>query len=113
MRDDVVKYWLQYAMGLVAAALAMGYWQLAKRLKTANAENAALKLGMRALLRDRIIQGYTHAASAGYWPILERESMLDMFAQYKALGGNGMICGLMQDMQELPTEQQKKVRTRA
>lgn len=107
MGEMLWKYWVEWAMGLIAATLAWGYRQLSKRMKTANAENEALKQGMRALLRDRIIQGYNHYMEKECWPIYARESMLDMYKQYKALGGNGMVADLMDDLAELPTDKTK------
>lgn len=100
----IVDYWIEWAMAGLAGMLGLGYRKLSKRLKTANQESDALRQGMRALLRDRLIQQYNYYTDKGRWPIYARDSMLDMYKQYKALGGNGAITSIMQDLEELPTE---------
>ena len=46
---------------------------------------------MVALLRDRFYEGYKIYATQGYYPICDREVMQDIYDQYHALGGNGVI----------------------
>lgn len=104
MIDVITKFWAEWALGVIAAALAIGYRRLTRRIGTTISENEALKQGLRALLRDRIIQGYNHYEGKGHWPIYARDSMLDMYKQYAALGGNGTVSDLMADLAELPTE---------
>lgn len=58
---------------------------------------------MVALLRDRFYEGYKRHAHAGYFPIRDREIMRDIFDQYHALGGNGVISHLMDELENLPT----------
>lgn len=52
---------------------------------------------MVALLRDRFYQGYKTYATQGYYPIRDREVMQDIYDQYHALGGNGVITHLMDE----------------
>lgn len=105
--DVIAKFWAEWALGVVAAALAVGYRRLTRRIAAAITENDALKQGLRALLRDRIIQGYNHYEGKGHWPIYARDSMLDMYKQYAALGGNGTVSDLMADLAELPTREER------
>ena len=58
---------------------------------------------MVALLRDRFYEGYKRHMHAGYFPIRDREVMRDMYEQYHALGGNGVLRHLMEELEELPT----------
>lgn len=104
MAEQIASYWLDWVMGIFAALIAWGYRVLYKKAKNADAKNLALEKGMVALLRDRIIQGYNHYKDKGCWPIYARDSMMDMFAQYTALGGNGTICTLIEELRHLPTE---------
>lgn len=57
---------------------------------------------MMALLRDRFYQGYKHYMRQGFFPIKDREVMSDIYNQYHALGGNGVIAHLMDDLNDLP-----------
>lgn len=48
MMDVVVKYWLTWVMGLLAAAMGYAYRKAVKRSRDAGAENTALKAGIKA-----------------------------------------------------------------
>lgn len=66
-------------------------------------ENDALKAGVQALLRDRIIQAYNHYCDDKKWiPIYALESINACFRSYEALGENGVINGLMEQLNDLP-----------
>lgn len=66
-------------------------------------ENDALKAGVQALLRDRIIQAYNHyVQDKGWIPIYALESINVCFKSYEALGENGVINGLMEQLNDLP-----------
>lgn len=59
-------------------------------------------MAMVALLRDRFYEGYKIYVQQGYYPIPDREVMQDIYQQYHALGGNGVITHLMEELDELP-----------
>lgn len=66
-------------------------------------ENDALKAGLQALLRDRIIQAYNHyVQDKGWIPIYAKESINACYRSYEALGENGVINDLMKQLNELP-----------
>lgn len=62
-----------------------------------------MRQAMMALLRDRFYQGYKYHIKQGYFPIKDREIMRDIYEQYHALGGNGVISHLMDELEDLPT----------
>lgn len=95
--EFIVQYWVQFIFSIIGA------WMLAVVKKT-KAENHALRLGMRAILRDRIIQTYNHYVEKGYCPIYARENIGNMYEAYHNLGGNGTVTALYKRIQELPTE---------
>lgn len=65
-------------------------------------ENDALKAGLQALLRDRIIQAYNHyVQDKGWIPIYAKESIDACYQSYEALGDNGVIDNLMEQINEL------------
>lgn len=69
---------------------------------TKKKENDALKAGLQALLRDRIIQAYNHyVQDKGWIPIYAKESIDACYRSYEALGDNGVIDNLMQQINEL------------
>lgn len=114
--ERIAQYWLEAVFGLMLAALSAGYRSLAAKFRQARAaeaaaiakqkeENAAVKGGMCALLRDRIIQAYNYYVhDKGCCPIYARDSTQAMYEAYHALGGNGMVDDLMEDLLALPTE---------
>ena len=75
----------------------------------------ALRSGVQALLRDRIIQAYNHYVKEKKWiPIYAKESLVASYESYEALGANGDIDDLMAEINALPNfkedvENDKKV----
>lgn len=71
--------------------------------KAKKKENDALKAGLQALLRDRIIQAYNHyVKDKGFIPIYAKESINACYKSYEALGENGVINDLMEQINDLP-----------
>lgn len=71
-------------------------------IRQKNKENNALKEGMQALLRDRIIQCYNHYSDKGWIPIYAMESIEACYKSYEELGQNGVIDNLMKQLRALP-----------
>ena len=74
-------------------------------IRQKNKENNALKEGMQALLRDRIIQGYNHYSDKGWIPIYAMESIEACYKSYEELGQNGVIDNLMKQLRALPNHE--------
>lgn len=83
----------------ITAILSYSVRVLSKRVN----EQEAVKLGVQALLRDRIIQSYNLHIEMGFCPVYARESIELMAIQYYNLGGNGIVHQLMDKLEELPT----------
>ena len=105
MIDFVVKYWLEVAFGLIVACLTGLYRKLNKQMKEAKMRQEAMDAGMQALLRDRIVQAYNHyAVDKGFCPIYGKQNVEAMYNAYHALGGNGTVTRLKEQIDQLPTE---------
>ncbi len=52
-------------------------------------QNRALKNGMKALLQDRLLQGYRIYQEKGWADYEDRVNLENVWKQYHALGGNG------------------------
>jgi len=74
------------------------------RLKANEKENEALKLGVQALLRDRLISEYNDRSEKGYAPIYAKENFENMWTQYHNLGKNGVMDTVHINFMALPTE---------
>ena len=83
----------------LAGAIITLLWTM---LRAKKRENDALKEGMQALLRDRIIQAYNHYSDKGWIPIYAMESIEACYKSYEELGENGVIDNLMRQLRELP-----------
>lgn len=90
---------MQTVINIIAGAIISYLFALYRAKKK---ENNALKAGLQALLRDRIIQAYNHyVQDKGWIPIYAKESIDACYRSYEALGDNGVIDNLMQQINEL------------
>ena len=62
----------------------------------------AIALGIRALLRDRLLQGYKHYQEKGWADYEDRANLENVWQQYHALGGNGDMNDLRKTFRHLP-----------
>lgn len=96
MLEQMISHVLNLILGGVVSYIFALYRQKKK-------ENDALKAGLQALLRDRIIQAYNHyVQDKGWIPIYAKESIDACYRSYEALGENGVINDLMKQLNELP-----------
>ena len=67
------------------------------------AQNRALKWGLQAILRDRLLQNYKHHEELGYADPDDRANWENMYQQYHALGANGVMDDIRVKFFKLPT----------
>ena len=95
----MIESTVQTVINIIAGAVISYIFAL---YHTKKKENDALKAGLQALLRDRIIQAYNHyVQDIGWIPIYAKESIDACYRSYEALGDNGVIDNLMQQINEL------------
>jgi hypothetical protein len=104
MKEWIIKYWIGVLFGLITTVGTVVYRKLSHNMNTKFREQEAIKSGIQALLRDRIIQSYNYYMEKEYCPIYARENIDEMYTQYHALGGNGTITELVKKLKNLPTE---------
>lgn len=90
-------------VSIVVGGLCAYLWAALKEKK---AENEALKLGVQALLRDRIIQLHDHYMDQGYMPIHSKNNLENLHKNYAELGANGVIDSIYTEAMKLPTKKQ-------
>ena len=96
----MIKSTIQTIINIIAGAVISYMFALYRAKKR---ENDALRAGVQALLRDRIIQAYNHyVCEKGWIPIYAKESIDACYKSYEALGDNGVIDSLMEQLNELP-----------
>ena len=54
-------------------------------------QTKAVMLGVQALLRDRLLQGYKHYEEQGWASYEDKKNMENMHVQYEALGENNVM----------------------
>ena len=67
-------------------------------------QNRALKNGMQAILRDRLLQCFQYCRRQGYATSDDRQNFENMYVQYHSLGGNGVMDDVRQKFFDLPME---------
>lgn len=103
MPDWIVKYWVEWLFGIIMAAFGLALKLISKKLKHAQAENEALKEGMKAILRDRLTQSHDYYIEKGECPLHALDNMMSMYNAYHTLGGNGAVTQMMEEIRKLPT----------
>ena len=101
-REWVAKYWIEVVFGLITLGLSAAVNYLRKQSNKRAAEQEAIKLGIQALLRNEIIEQYNKYMDKEYIPIYAVENVTAMYKEYHALGGNGTIKQLYEELLELP-----------
>lgn len=64
----------------------------------------AVKKGVQALLRDRLIQGYKFYSHQGWADVDDRSNLENVYVQYHALGANGVMDDLRGKFLALPLD---------
>ncbi|HHV10420.1 MAG TPA: hypothetical protein GXX75_09115 [Clostridiales bacterium] len=99
MMDFIAKYWLEALFTLILSGIGVTVKMMFTQFK-------ALKLGMQAILRNGIIEQYHKYMDKKYIPIYALENVTAMYSQYHALGGNGTITHLYEELLELPNRKE-------
>ena len=92
------EWWVKWAFGLLGTAVIAGFKYLQKKQKAQEAKQkeqearqTAIEEGVKAILRDRIVQAYYHYHGRQSITLHGLENVKGMYAAYKALGGNGIV----------------------
>lgn len=101
--DWIVKYWVEWAFGIVAAIILLLFKKLNRKLNDTKKKDDAIELGVQALLRSQMIADYNHYNDRGSAPIYARENFENVYQQYKNLGGNGVMTDIHKKFMDLPT----------
>lgn len=87
MWDFIVKYWLEFAFGLIVTGLSAAYAHLAKKLKAEKAKNAAIENGLRGILRIQILDTYDRCVAEGRTiSVSRKDAIVSIYQSYVALG---------------------------
>ena len=65
-------------------------------------ESKAIKRGLQAVLRDRILQAYNYYRKVGGITTAQMENITSMYRAYHNLGGNGVVTKIYKQAMALP-----------
>lgn len=100
--EFIVKYWLEFAFGVIVSVLSAGYAHLRKRLREETDKNRAIENGLRDILRIQILDNYDKCVADGRVISVSRKDALDSaYNSYHALGGNGTITQAHKEIMEM------------
>ena len=93
IRDIIVRYWIEVSLGCICGVIGMWCKSLHCKIKAKQDEQDAIKIGMIAMLHDRLFDICNKYLELGYIPVDEAEEVLDraklLYEAYHGLGGNG------------------------
>lgn len=107
--EIIVKYWLQWALGLLASLLGLVYRRVLaikkqsdERCKQEKEENDAMKIAVVAIMRDRIRQSCRYHLKNEYIPADDLDVLNQLNDAYHSLGGNSTTTELVSRTRQLP-----------
>lgn len=90
----ILSHWVEWLFAVIIAILSYSYRKIFAKLKEEHEKNEAIAEGVKALLRESIVDGYNKYSDKGYCPIYAKESIKKAFGAYHALGGNDVATEL-------------------
>lgn len=125
MLEWILKYWLQVLFSAIIA-LVTGIFSWGYKLFIANMEKRNKEISKiyeeiknlnnkmifaqsvyRALLRDRMLQSYRYYLKQGSVTLSEKQTLCDLYYQYKETGGNGTMEHLFSLLDTLPIKEDR------
>ena len=101
MFDFILKYWVEFIFGIVAATLSMGFKRITTRIHERAEEQKQIKKGLIAILHDRLFQSGMYFLNKGEITVTELDNMTEMYKAYNELGGNSTGTEIFERVQEL------------
>lgn len=96
-------YWTNWLFGIIAAVLTARFCVFKKRQEQQRIRQQALEHGMRALLKDRLIQAYEHYVfdKEGHITLNGLGAVNDMYDSYAKFDDEDTIKRLVEKMRNL------------
>ena len=88
-----------HAINVLIGILVASLWQ---KFRKSQQEQDAIKLGLQSLLRGEITKAYYSYKDKGWIPLYALQSIEANYKNYKALGVDGVMDGLWEELMALP-----------
>lgn len=102
MWEWLVKYWLEVLFGLVTAGVGIALRRISKALQKEKVRNQAIEDGVRDILRMQILDTYEKCTMTGKISVSRKDAIDSAYRSYHALGGNGTITQVHNEIMEMP-----------
>ena len=102
MLEFIMKYWLECLFGLIVTGLTAGVTRINKKLKEEKVRNQAIENGVRDILRMQILDTYERCKVAGTITVSRKDAIDSAYNSYHALGGNGTITQVHNELMGMP-----------
>lgn len=93
--EQVFIHVINVVIGILIASL----WQ---KFRKSQQEQDAIKLGLQSLLRGEITKAYYTYKDKGWIPLYALQSIEANYNNYRALGVDGVMDGLWEELMALP-----------
>lgn len=100
--------WIVVRNYVITAVVAAVLGFIVAKVKGLAKEQTALKNGILCLLRSEIIRAHDKYTALKYLPLYVREAIEKVYLAYTALGGNGSIKRLYEELMALPTKERRE-----
>lgn len=111
MEEFIVKYWLQFLFVTVSGILVKQVVSIGNQFKKIKCNYTAVEHGVIALLRTEMIKIYNRHCDEKCMPIYAKENFNALYQSYKALGGNGTIDSLHEEVKGWTTRRSDRNET--
>ena len=98
MINFIITYWLEVIFGIILSLITV-LWQ---NIKTYHKKMESIKSGVKILLKNEITNYYDEAILKNSITLFEKEMLIELYKQYKNLGGNGLIENLIEKIDTIP-----------
>lgn len=102
MKEFIIRYWIEFLFSGMIGILTYSMTKISEQFNKEIEDQRAIKVGIQAILRDRLIQAYNVHTKRGFCSIHDRDNITNMYNQYHSLGVNGVMDGLYEEIMELP-----------
>ena len=102
MWEWVAKYWLEVLFGCVTAGVGIALRQISKNMKKEKERSKAIEDGVRDILRINILDTYDKCKTEGRITVSRKDAIDSAYNSYHALGGNGTITQVHNEIMEMP-----------
>ena len=102
MWEWILKYWIEEVFGLVVIGFGIVLKNINKQMKAEKVRNQAIENGVRDMLRLTILDNYERCKQEGKISVARKDAIDSAYNSYHALGGNGTITRVHEEIMEMP-----------